>query len=772
MFKFIRVFVLTFLAVICISCTFGAPIPSAPIINDVKVHFNKFQNASDEAVRAHIQIFSGQEYDQRMVSESIRSLYGSCLFESIRIQTVSLADNKVDVTFVLDPKPRIVKVCIEGNKKVQASKLFTEIGSQAGLPLDESTLKCDVFIIKEYYNKHGFSNVDVCYEIDTDECTGKSTVCFRIDEGIKTRIRSINFCGNAPIKARTLRGVMQTKQWGILSIFSGKGRFREEMLYEDIECLRDFYRNAGYLDVEISHSDVVITNPTPSTICIDITIRPGRLYCVGKITISGNTLFPAERLCPLLTIHEGDIFCPAKIDESENALRDAYGQCGYLDTYSVAERRPNIETGAIDLDFAIMEAEKVFVESIKVQGNTKTKSTVIIRELALAPGDVFDLVRMKSSERRLQNTRFFDEVNLLPEETNIPGRRNLSIAVKEGKTGNLQFGITFSSLEQFVGSVEISQSNFDITNFRHGFQGAGQKFRIRTRLGAKTNQIDIAFEEPWVCERELAFGVNIFRTEAKYISKEYDQLREGFEMYFRKRLFGLVDGQLYYMFELVDIENVAANASPFIKEEAGLRTISKLGIALSYDTRNQMVYPTCGTYITLRSFIAGGILGGQTKYGSVEATAVRWTPVFDTCEQVLLIGGTTGTLMPYGGQTVPFFDRFFLGGPETLRGFAYRMVGPLQNGQPTGGNTFAWATVEYSIKAMDMVRFVVFYDWGFLNSSALDWSPNGYNDDWGVGLRIFIMNAPLRLDWGFPIKGANGNDNKKPRFNFSFGTTF
>ncbi len=772
MFNFNKLFVLVFSITFCISNIFGAPMPRAPLINEVKVHFNKFQNASEEAVRAHIQIFPGQEYDQRMVSESIRSLYGSSLFDSIRIETTLLDDGTIIVTFILDPKPRIVEVCIEGNKKVAASKLFSEIKSQVGMPLDESVLNCDVYIIKEYYNKHGFSNVNVAYVINNEEGTGKATICFNIDEGIKTRIASINFCGNDPIKARVLRNLMQTKKWGILSLITGKGRFREEVFYEDIECLREFYRNAGYLDVEIADSDVLITNPTPSTVCINITIHPGRLYCVGKVSISGNTLFPSDRLCPLITVEEGDVFCPERIQESETALRDAYGQLGYLDTFSVAERKPNIETGAIDLDFSIMEGEKVFVESIKVQGNTKTKSNVIIRELALAPGDVFDLVRMQSSERRLQNTRFFDEVNLLPEETNIPGRRNLSIAVKEGKTGNLQFGITFSSLEQFVGSVEISQSNFDITNFRHGFQGAGQKFRIRARLGKKANQIDIAFEEPWVCERELAFGVNIFRSEAKYISSDYNQLREGFEVYFRKRLFGLVDGQLYYMFELVDIEDVSRNAPLWLKEEAGKRTISKVGISLSYDTRNQMIYPTCGTYIMLRSFVAGGILGGETKYGSFDITGARWIPFFDCGEQVLLLGAASGTIMPYGGQSVPFFDRFFLGGPETLRGFGYRQVGPMQDGQPTGGNTYARATAEYSVKVMDQVRFVVFYDWGFVNSSALDWSPNGYNDDWGVGLRIFILNAPLRLDWGFPIRGTNGNDSQKVRFNFSFGTTF
>lgn len=771
MYKFTR-FVFLIISLFLTSNFIFAQTPVLPVINEIKVHFNRFQNASEEAVRAHIQIFPGQEYDQRMVSESIRSLYASCLFESIRIQAETLPDNKVDLIFILDPKPKIIEVCIIGNRKIATSRLFSEIRSKVGAPLDESALTCDVFAIKEYYNKHGFSNVEVCYKIDTDPCSGKATVSFNIEEGIKTRIKSITFCGNGPIKARKLRSLIQTKEWNILSIFTGRGRFREELLYEDIECIRQFYRNSGYLDVVINDSDVEITQPTPTTICINITINPGQLYHVGKICISGNTLYPTERLWPLLSVCEGDIFCPQNIELTESDLRDAHGQLGYLDTYVVAERKPNIETGAIDLDFVIHESEKFFVESIKIQGNIKTKSNVIIRELALAPGDVFDLVRLKSSEARLGNTRFFEEVNLLPEETNIPGRRNLLIAVKEGKTGNLQFGITFSTLEKLVGSVEISQSNFDITNWRHGFQGAGQKFRAVARFGKKTNSFTLTFEEPWVCERELAFGVNIFRTEAKYYSSEYDQLTAGFEIYLRKRLFGLVDGQLYYMFEVIDIDNVAKNAAPIIKAEAGKRTVSKVGIGLAYDTRDQIIYPNCGTYLTLNSFIAGGILGGETKYSQLEFTAAQWYPLFDLCNQIFLIGARTGTLMPYGGQSVPFFDRFFLGGPETLRGFGYRQVGPKQDGQPIGGNTYARATAEYSVKVIDCVRFVVFYDWGFVNSGTLDWSPGGYNDNWGVGLRIFILNAPLRLDWGFPIRGTDGNDDKRVKFNFSFGTTF
>lgn len=780
MFKILKLF-LIFFSLIFISNIHGAS-DDLPVINKIKVHFNKFQNASEEAVFAHIKIYEGQVYDQSMVTESIRSLYATSLYQLIRIQAEPLPDNRLDITFVLDPKPRISQLAIVGNQEVSTRRILKEIRAKIGGPVDESVLHFDVLTIKEYYYKRGFSNCEVCYEISTDESLGQASVCFKIDEGNKTRIQSITFCGHEPCKRSNLLDLMKTKEWGILSLITGKGRFREDIFYEDIETLRVFYRNQGYLDIEIADSDIEIVQ-NECLVYITINIEKGIQYKVGNICLANNKRFTTEQLLTLLRIKEGDIFSPILIEASEEALRRAYGELGYLDSYAVAERKPNIETGAIDLQFIIHESDKVFVESIKIQGNTKTKSNVILRELALAPGDVFDLVRMESSEKRLQNTRFFESVSLIPEETNIPGRRNLSIAVNEGRTGNLQFSITFSSLELWVGQVEVSQSNFDITNYKHGFQGAGQKFRIKGRYGKKSNEIEISFEEPWVCERELAFGINLFRTEAKYLSDEYNELQQGVILYFRKRLWGLVDGQLAYTLQEIDIFNVDDDAPPAIERGEGKHTISKIGLALNYDTRDEIIYPNCGTNILLNSELAG--LGGSSKYVKLEATAAQWIPLAECGKQTLLIGGSTGTIMPYGGHKILFFDKFFLGGPDSLRGFEFRDVGPKErvrrkkkhhhrghHWEPVGGDTFARFTLEYSVKIIDSTRFAAFYDWGFVNRKALDWSPGNYNDNWGVGLRVFVLNAPMRLDWGFPIRGDRHNAKKKMRFNFSFGTTF
>ena len=292
---------------------------------------------------------------------------------------------------------------------------------------------------------------------------------------------------------------------------------------------------------------------------------------------------------------------------------------------------------------------------------------MIVRELALSPGDVFDLVRMKASQARLSNTRYFENVNLTPEATNLPNRRNLRISLKEGRTGNLTFGAGFSSVESVVGFIELTQSNFDIFNYHSMFQGGGQKFRLRISGGTQTNQILLSFEEPWLYQREVALGFDIFRTESSYLSTEYNEVRMGFEVYLRKRLFELVEGRLSYSLQNVEIKDVSTDAAQTIQDEQGNRSVSQVGWEMLRDTRDNLVWPTRGSRLVSISQVAGGPLGGQTNYYRQEFRASKWFKTFDWASQTLMVNGRTGSIIGYGGKDIPFFDKYFLGGPYTLR---------------------------------------------------------------------------------------------------------
>jgi len=427
----------------------------------------------------------------------------------------------------------------------------------------------------------------------------------------------------------------------------------------------------------------------------------------------------------------------------------------------------------------------------------------LIRELALSPGETFDLKRMETDEYRLKNTKLFEKVSLSDEPITSEdpelrsSRRNLVVDVEEGRTGHVGFGIGFSTLEKAMMFAEFRQGNFDIMKWRapNRLQGDSQKFRLRLKLGSKSNEARLALEEPWFLNRRVAAGFEVFREKSDYQSSYYDELRVGFELYFRKRLFELVEGRLFYSYEDVlidDIEesentiwitgdpnNSYSGGDPLYNSQRNEieRTISKVGFSLSRDTRDVLLFPTTGSVVNIRKEFAGGIFGGDAEYGRLEIQGARFFQTFDAMEQVLTISGKTGTLGKFDGSNanVPFFDKFFLGGPYNLRGWDYRDAGPKQSDEPTGGNSISYASLEYTFKVADPLRFAFFYDGGFLREGDFKLSPGngdeGWHDNWGFGLRIMVMGMPLRLDLGIPLSNPSGTDSSS-QFHFSGGTRF
>lgn len=775
-------------------------------VNNVNVNVEGKQSVSKEAVYAHIRLRKGMKFDQRALDQSIRSIYSTGLYDFVDAKRSVDSAGNLDIDFTVIPKYRVSQVAFSGNSTFSGARLQKEIDTYAGSPLSEVGVKRDADKIKAYYQKKGYSLAKVSYSIERNDEEGAGAVIFEIDEGGDIEIQNIIFKGDPRVEKQygfwgkigrflfgedskdfdsvDLLSEMKTDTWiPIISHLTDNGRFKEDEFQADIEKLRKFYRDHGYLDVEIDDSKIKFEFPdadSPGDMDIVIDIVPNHQYKVGKVSFKGNTIkgFSDEELMKFVDyfdLTEGNVFSPSQVDKLIEQIREYYGQYGYVDTIVRVLRRPNVKTGDIDIVIDVIESKMFYLESINIQGNSKTKSEVIIRELALEPGEIFDLHRMKISENRLKETRFFDEVTLSPEETNIPQRKNLKIAVKEGRTGNLTFGAGFSTVESLVATVEITQGNFDYSNYKSYFQGAGQKFRIRGTIGLESNQVIISFEEPWVFNRELAYGIDLYRTDSDYYSDYYSEMRLGVTNFLRKRIYEQIEARLAYKLELVDIYNVdrriRGNVIP--ESDIGTRSISQVSLSFLRDTRDSYMVPTRGTRLELIQDIAGGPLMGQTNLYRIEARAGWWVPTFDFGKQVFSIVGRTGSVQGYGGKEVPYFERFFLGGGYNMRGFKYRKVGKLDptTEEPLGGNTFAFASAEYSIELFNPVRFAVFYDVGFVNSDSWDWDPSDYCSDFGVGFRVLLMGAPMRIDLGFPLKAGDHNDDGM-QFNFSFGTVF
>ena len=773
--------------------------PAPGRVGTITVKFIGMATVSEQIVRANMILREGAELDEAVIDRDIRSLYRTGIFEFIEVKREELPGNIVNFVVEVTPKFRVLNVTYEGNREVKSRRLNNEVKTLANGPLDERQIKEDSQKIYEYYQKRGFNQAQISYSIDRNRSTGFATVTFKIREGARVKIAAVDFIGNDSIKSRRLRKEMETKKWSWLSWLLGTGRLKDDLFDEDLEKLRDFYKEEGFLDVQIAEDRITFDYPKPDKLVITIRVSEGRQYRVGDITFTGNKLFPEQLLRFVPRQRKGAIFKPSLLDKDAESLEDFYGRAGYLppDTRVRLVRKPNLETGNIDVEYQITEGERIQVESIKIEGNTKTKSIVILRELVLGPGDVFDSVRMKISKLRLENTRFFEEpVNVTDESTNIPGRRTLKISVQEARTGNLTFGAGFSSLEKAVVFAEVTQSNFDLFNRRSFFQGDGQKFRLRFQIGSQSSELIMAFEEPYFLERELATGFQLYRTTSDYNSAYYEEIRTGGEVYARKRLFNWLESRLSYTYEIIDIDNVDPQAPIQFRLLEGETVTSRIGLILTQDTRDKIISTTRGHYTSLNLDLAGGPMGGDNHYYRVEMRGSKFFPIAEFQEQVVAIIGRAGVVESFGDSDkpqfrtvtdpltgapvsvgpfvpgVPFYDRYFLGGPNDLRGFEFRDVGPKDSfGEPLGGKTYGFFSIEYSFDLVKPVRMAFFYDAGFINVDAYDFSPVSYNDNFGVGIQLFVAGAPLRLDFGIPLTTDRFNK-KGNQFNFSFGTRF
>jgi outer membrane protein insertion porin family len=763
--------------------------PDGKKISGIEIQLVGPKTLGESFILQNLQVEQGIPYDATSIDKSIRNLISTGSVEDVRVYLDSdkSDEDEVSLIFKVWTKSRIGKIVFEGNKKLSDRKLEKTISLKEGDLLDEATLKEDQNLVTEKYLEKGYWNSSIDVKVDRGDGKLPVSIKFNIVEGEKRTISKILFEGNSALEGKKLLKVMETAPWRFWRFWSKRSKYRPEILEEDLEILRETYRNEGFLDVKVEQSFVKVNPVGKSDIELVIGVREGKRSFFGKQTIVGNVSIGTDELMTKgekTKIETGEPYSPTLLSEERSRLRKKYGEKGYLDARVRAIRTPNLATNQIDLRFEITENNKFTVNSIKVRGNEKTKTIAIIRELALAPGETFDLLRMETSEARLRNTRFFEKVTLDdepiasqdPELQNT--KRNLVVDVKEGRTGHVSFGVGFSTLEKAMMFAEFRQGNFDIMKWRspHRLQGDGQKFRLRLKLGSRSNEARLAIEEPWFLNRRIAAGFEVFREKSDYYSSYYDEMRAGFEVYFRKRLFELVEGRAFYSFEDVVIEDVSTGAPSFIKEED--LTISKVGLTLSRDTRDSILFPKEGSILSFKKEFAGGIFGGDAEYGRLELQGARFIQTFDPMEQVLSISGRTGTLGRFNGEDadVPFFEKFFLGGPYNLRGWDYRDAGvnPVID-EPEGGNSYSYASLEYTFKVADPLRLALFYDAGYLRAGDFKMTPGngheGWHDNWGFGVRIMVMGMPLRLDLGFPITDPSDTGGS-PQFHFSGGSRF
>ena len=769
------------------------------------------QSVSDELIRANIRTKVGEPFLRGAVDDDVRNLYSLGLFYNIRVSDKSSA-NGIVVTYVVQANPKLTEIKFDGNKKYSDSKLRKKITSKVGAPLDERKLFSDKQEILKLYEKAGMPRTEVEYVASIDEAAGRGTATFKIKESPKLKVIEVDFPGAQAYPEKKLRKVVKTRKHWMFSWLTGSGKLKDEQIDEDRERLTQFYRDNGYIDFEI-RGEVKTDYPTPTQVIVRFDIFEGVQYKVGSVKFTGNKMFTTQQLIngfPRaqtmrdgkvkkgpngLPMDVGDTFTPKGLTRDVETVEDFYGARGYVDVSSfgrnlVVNKIPNTDSGTMDLEFKIDEGQKFTIEKIEIRGNTKTKDRVIRRELAVSPGEVFDTVRVKLSKQRLQNTRFFEKVDTRPESSDLTGKKNLAITVEERQTGNVSLGAGFSSVDSLVGFVEYNESNFDLKKLigmEPWFQGAGQKFRLRLQIGTERQDYLISFTEPWFTGRKLRLGVELFRHDWRFQSTDnlYDEVRTGGRVTLSRALGSdFLIGSIFYALEDVDIilTGDPLQIPPDIKDQKGHSLISKAGFSLAYDTRNGVQLPDKGQRTELVTEVAG--LGGEQHFYNLQLKSSWYFRGFAP-GHVLELTGRTGIADSYGSSTeVPFYERYYLGGLYSLRGYKYRTVSPRQQivlpdgtvtqayySEPVGGDTMWFASAEYSIPIVSQVRFAVFYDMGDVQYDPFTYKFSDYTSNWGLGMRLNLPIGPLRFDYGIPIHYDPQFNSGSGRFQFGVGYT-
>ncbi len=746
--------------------TFAQSSQEAKVVKSIDVKGNKTIGMS--TILSKIKTRVGQEYMQAVISDDLKRLYNTGYFSDVRVDRQDYQGG-FKVIIYLEEKSIVETITFSKTRYLKSRGLRKKIKIQEGKFLDKKILKDDIDTIKDLYAKKGLTSAKVEVETTIDKITNKASLHFVIWEGQKVRIKRININGNEFFKNKKILKIIKARK---KSLFNS-GYYKEEVLNKDIERIASFYEQQGFIDVKVNHS---IEELSGGYVRVNIEIYEGKQYSVGSVVITGNSVIEEWEIFKIMKeIKEGDVFSREKLTVDVANIRTLYFDRGYIFANVRESASLDPSSGKVGVKIDILEGGLAYIDRVKIQGNTRTRDAVIRRELRMRPGDRFDGTKLRRSKERLNNLGYFEDVSFDIEDTDRPDRKDLVVQVKEAKTGSFSFGGGFSTVDQIVGFIEVSQRNFDITNWPT-FTGGGQNLQIRAETGSIKNNLLLSFTEPWIYDYPVSGGFDLFkksRNRERNVGYAYDEDRVGGNIRFGKQISEYTSGSVFYKFEEVTIENVEDNVSADLLSEVGTNTVSQLGFAMTRDSRDSVFSPTKGFVVTGNIDVAGSVLGGNKDFYRTQVRASYYIPL--KFKSVLELRARAGIVDAFGdSKKVPIFERFFSGGARSIRGYDERQVGPLDASTkgPIGGESLLVANVEYTIPLIEFIKLAAFFDTGNVWASANDFGSGNFKSGMGLGVRVKTPIGPVNLDYGYPLSDEPGEESRSGKFYFSVSRGF
>ena len=725
-----------------------------------KVEIDGNRVVEDEAILRVLNTQPGDPYSEERVSQDLQKIIGMGYFEDVTIDVENAAGGGKVVRFIVKERPAVAQVEFTGNRLIETDDLVEAVDYTLYSILDTNKILDAMDAIRELYKQKGFYNVKVAHEEVPIE--GREVILrFKITEGERVYIKKIEFIGNKAFDNDDLEDEMELETKGLLAFITDSGILKQEKLDQDVQKLNDFYHNRGYLNAQVGRPEV---RTEDDGLTLVFRIVEGPRYKVGKLSIEskqGDLIKPEKEILDELNLPDEEY---VNMEVLTNDLRDIklmYADKGYAFANVYHTFKPQASENVVDVTYSVERKKKVAFERISITGNDRTRDHVIRRELKVAEGDQFSAERLRKSNMNLHRLGYFDDVEIITSKGSRDDLMNLKIKVKERPTGAFSVGAGYSSYNQLMGKASISESNLF---------GTGRKIALEASVGSRSDDYTFTFIEPWLFDMPLSLAYKVYRK-----SFDYDE-------YFIEAL-GTSVGLNYeivenywigteYALEQADVSDIALNSAQAIQDMAGTSVSSGVTLYFTRDTRNAVFLPTEGSRNSFSVTYLGGPFGGDhhsTKY----IVNSGWYIPTGLDETTIFLHGKAGYVTEDKEGGLPVYNKFFLGGMMSVRGFEWGSLTPRDpvTNEKVGGEKMAYFNAELIFPIVKESGFmgVLFYDTGNVWRENDSWFSD-MRQSFGGGFRFYSPMGPLRLEYARIIDPRRGEPTEN--WEFSVGTMF
>jgi outer membrane protein insertion porin family len=711
-----------------------------------------------DVVLMRIRTQEGDLFNPRELNADIRRLFDLGYFDDVQVEVEEVPGGK-RVTFVVAEKPRIQAISVIGAEAVKDSDIIAAMNTKTGSVLNLKVLSDDLETIRQLFRKKGFYNATVSYDLEqTDPRRARLNIV--VDEGNKLYIRDIRIIGAEHLKESELKRELALSERGLFSWITGSGVLKEELLDRDAAALEAYYGNRGFVDVKVGQPEVTYHE---DGIAITFKVSEGVRYRVGEVTFAGDLLESPERFKQIIRMDDlgqkDEYFDRSVLRQDSQRLADYYTNFGYAFAETDINLRKDDEKRVIDVVYVMHKNEMVYIRRVLIEGNTKTRDNVIRREMRLGDGDLFSGYRLARSNQRLVKLDYFENVSIETVPAETPREMDLIVRVKEKPTGMLSLAAGYSTLENFFVSGQVQERNLF---------GKGYNLGLKATFGGSTTSYTMSFWNPQLYDSKMGIGADLYMIEQEY--DDYDKESFGGALKFAYPLGEYTRLFWRYRLEQYTLDNITEDASDRIRDFEGDNLASALYSSITRDTTNRVFNPSRGSINTLSLEYAGGLIGGDDNFIKYKADSSIYYPLF--WGTVFHWHGQIGLVQENTDDRIPPFERFYLGGINSVRGYEARGISPVDaDGEKFGGDKVFFTNFEYLFPLSEDLGIVglLFFDAGNTWAEGQTMDLDLFKSV-GVGVRWYSPLGPLRFEYGYPLDELDGK--RSGKFEFSVGQFF